>query len=270
MKQLWCHTLLTLASPAKCVCCCSDITVFAETHWLDEGGFHFLLRLFLYVVSLAEPDTVIFRIAGLETSSWSQHSTASSPSGLFPSLSLGSKERGGLLLCSPLGENVFQRERKLENSGVRCYPQGRMWCQNWERAGCGKLDHPSFIPSCSYQSSFWKFRGVSYPVPAAVALAELSGWLCLCYAQWFEQNAIILWGMQMRGEGKKWKKGMYQSLSNWTGIFGAEESRCSPSQLPSCQMLAVNSAERGTRADITIILFQYSIVCEIIDHSWIS
>lgn len=72
-------------------------------------------------------------------------STASSTLGLFPSLSLGSKERGGLVLCSPFREDVFQRAVWAGNCNVRCYPQGRMWCQDWEWAGCGKLNLPSFI-----------------------------------------------------------------------------------------------------------------------------
>lgn len=46
----------------------------------------------------------------------------------------------------------------------------------------GKLALPSTCTP-SYRSSFWKFRGVLYPIPAAAALAELLGCLCLCYVQ---------------------------------------------------------------------------------------
>lgn len=123
----------------------------------------------------------------------------------------------------------------------------------------------------SYQSSFWKFSGVLYPIPAAAALAELLGWICLYYVQWFQKLPTFY-------EECKWKKKkrMWQSLTlpnsakSGQKFLGRREGTALPRQLPSCQMFAANGPERSTRGKITRILFLCSTVCEVVDHSWLS
>lgn len=115
------------SSPPDCVCCCSDIS-FAESHWLERHTFHFLLRVFLlYVVNLAESDTVIFHVQrGLKPqaiTSVAQTSMTLVTRKIFASLSLGSRTGWCHVRCVQKGSGW---EIKLKNSCVGCYPMAAL------------------------------------------------------------------------------------------------------------------------------------------------
>lgn len=158
------------SSPPDCVCCCSDIS-FAESHWLERHTFHFLLRVFLlYVVNLAESDTVIFHVQrGLKPqaiTSVAQTSMTLVTRKIFASLSLGSRTGWCHVRCVQKGSGW---EVKLKKLTCWMLPYGSVGL-GWE-ASC-----PLHTHRLTNQSSLWRFRGVLHLIPPSVALAD---WLCL-------------------------------------------------------------------------------------------
>lgn len=174
------------SSPPDCVCCCSDIS-FAESHWLERHTFHFLLRVFLlYVVNLAESDTVIFHVQrGLKPqaiTSVAQTSMTLVTRKIFASLSLGSRTGWCHVRCVQKGSGWEVKLKKLT-----------CWMLPYGSVGLGwEASYPLHTHRLTNQSSLWRFRGVLHLIPPAVALAD---WLCLCYAQRCQQTAnIFFWG----------------------------------------------------------------------------